>query len=143
MTIIRDRLFIDKDDRKLYDKLDDEALFKKKSKREQFLFAMSVGFKNSVKVSFESRDGLFHAADLKPADEALIKAIALMASDNNFEILSNKDELFTIAEQYAHGGIRILIDKIEAMSYGSYEVPYEKDLVDAFCNLNIEASETH
>jgi len=134
----RDRLFIDREDRKLYDKLDNEDLFKNKSRKEHFLYAMAIGFKNNVMLPFESKDGLFRTTDLRPDDEALIKTLALITKDNNFEILSNKDEMFTIAEQYAHGGIRIIIDKIESTPFGSYELHCEKDLFDTFNELNIE-----
>ncbi len=134
----RDRLFMDKDDRKLYEKLETEELFLNKSKREHFLYAMAIGFKNNVRFPLESKDGLFHTTDLRPEDESLIKALALITTDNNFEILSNKDEMFTIAEEYARGGIRLIIDKIESMPLGSYELHCEKNLFDTFNEFNIE-----
>ena len=134
----RDRLFVDKEDRKFYEKLESEDLFLNKSKREHFLYAMAIGFKNNVRLPLESKDGLFHTADLRPEDESLIKTLALVTTDNNFEILSNKEDMYTIAEEYAHGGIRIIIDKIESKPFGSYELHCEKDLFDAFNKLDIE-----
>ena len=124
--------------RKFREKLENEDLFKNKSRKEHFLYAMAIGFKNNVRLPFESRDGLFRTTDLRPEDESLIKALALISTDNNFEILSNKDEMYTIAEEYAHGGIRIIIDKIESTPFGSYELHCEKDLFDTFNALNIE-----
>lgn len=134
----RDRLFVDKEDRKLYDKLDNEDLFKNKSRKEHFLYAAAIGFKNNVRLPVETKEGLFRTTDLRPEDESLIKALALIATDNNFEILANKDELYTIAEEYARGGIRLIIDKIESTPFGTYELHCEKDLFDTFNKLNIE-----
>jgi len=129
---------MDKDDRKLYEKLEDEDLFKNKSRKEHFLYAMAIGFKCNVRLPLESRDGLFRTTDLRPEDESLIKTLALISTENNLEILSNKDEMYTIAEEYAHGGIRLIIDRIDSTPFGAYELHCEKDLFDTFNALNIE-----
>ena len=46
---IADRLYVGKDDKELYDKLVSEWLLRNKTRKEQFLLAMSVGFKNEIR----------------------------------------------------------------------------------------------
>ena len=69
---------------------------------------------------------------------ALINTIAINVSEKEYEVLSNREEVFTIVEEYAHAGIKILIDKIEALPFGSYEKQLEKELFSTFKELNIE-----
>ena len=47
MAKIPDRLDIDKADKKFYDNLTHE-IFLGKERKEQFLFAMAIGFKNGI-----------------------------------------------------------------------------------------------
>ncbi len=124
-----DRLYIDLNSRPLYEKLESEPFFKGKTRKEQFLFAMAVGFKNKIKIPIEKREGIFLTKDLKPEDEALINAIAIFDA-NSIDILLDKAQVFKIVEEYANGGIRILINKIDSIEIGTFEKYFEKDLFD-------------
>lgn len=132
--IIPDRINIDKKDRKLYDdKLDNEELLRfsgrggRRTRKEQFLFALAFGFRNKVKRPLESKEGFFLIKDLHPEDEALLNAVALYDTGNP-EVLSDRKEVFKIAEEYAHAGIKLLVDKIESLEFGSFDKVLEMEL---------------
>jgi len=132
---IPDRFYIDKSDRKLYEKIEEEEMFKGKNRKDEFLFAMAIGFKNKVKPSLKTpKDGFFLTKDLKPEDEALINAMAVWES-NSVDVLSNKEEVFKIAEEYAHGGARILHDSIGSTQFGSFSKQFEKMLHEIYEEL--------
>ena len=128
MPRIPDRINIDKNDRELYNKL--EEVFQGKTRKEQFLFAMAFGFKNDVRRPLKTKEGFFLIKDLRPEDEALLNALAMFRSGP--EILSNKEEAFRMAEEYAHAGVKILADEIKSSSFGSFAKKFEKELFELF-----------
>ncbi|MHC4477704.1 MAG: hypothetical protein ACYTEL_18820 [Planctomycetota bacterium] len=140
----RDRINIDKKDRALYKKLDGEEMLKFKDsggsrvRKEQFLFAMSFGFRNGAKRPLESNEGFVLIQNLQPKDEALMIAIAIHDT-KSVSVLSDRAEVLRIAEEYAHAGIRLLVDKIESASFGSFEKRFEKDLHEMYEGLNAGA----
>lgn len=141
MSNIPDRIDIEKGERDtLYDNID---IFKNKSRKEQFIFAMAIGYKNKVKRKLETREGFFLIKDMRLDDEALINAIAINDT-NSVEVLANKEDVFRIAEEYAHAGIKLLFDKIESTQFGSFEKQFEKELFDAYNELDLgEDCEKH
>lgn len=137
MPRMPDRINIDKNDRALYDdELDtvDWLRFRdrggERTRKEQFLFAMAIGFKNDVRRPLKTKEGFFLIKDLRPEDDALINALAMFKEGP--EVLSNKEEVFGIAEEYAHAGIKILADEIKSSSYGSFTKKFEKELFELF-----------
>lgn len=138
MAKFPDRLYIDKSDRKLYD--DDTLnieIFSGKTRKEQFLFAMAVGFKNKIKRSLDSREGFFLAKDMHSEDEALLDAVAL--HDKGYaEILSDREEVFKIAEEYAHAGIKLLSNEVTSGQPGSYIKKFEVELFTLLSSLDQE-----
>ncbi|MEM3485042.1 MAG: hypothetical protein QXI12_05425 [Candidatus Methanomethyliaceae archaeon] len=128
MTKVPDRLNIDKADRELYDHDAMSEIFEGKTRKEQFLFAMAMGFKNQVKRSLESKEGFFLAKDMNPGDEALIDAVAI--HDSGPDVLANREEVFRIAEEYAHAGIRLLYDRVTSSQPGSFYKRFEIELFD-------------
>lgn len=136
MPAKRDRIFIDKEDRPHYDRLENDDMFKGKSKKEQFIFAMSIGVKNNIKQPLNNRDtgGFFWLKDARPEDEALMNAVALL-EDDSASILSDKDKVYKIAEEYAHAGIKLLADKIESIQFGSFYKQFEGELHEFYNTL--------
>lgn len=135
MAQISDRLNIEKGEREnLYDKIN---LFKEKSRKEQFLFAMTIGFKNKVKRALKTKNGFFLIKDMRPEDEALLNVVAIYDT-NSVEVLSNKEEVFKIAEEYAHAGVKLLYDKIESTQSGTFEKQFEKELFDIYKELDLD-----
>jgi len=130
MASAPDRLYIDTNDRDLYDKILSELeLFQGKNRKEQFLFAMSFGFANDTRIQLKKKEGFFLMKDLKIEDETLINAVSLYHEDD-VDILSNKSQVYTVAEEYAHAGIKLLADRIASVEYGSFWKQLEKDLCE-------------
>ena len=133
MAAIPDRVYIDKEDRALYEKVENANVleFKKKGRKEQFLLAMAIGFENKVRSHLGARDGLFLIKDLRTQDDALMNAIAVYET-NSPDVLSDKEEVFKIAEEYAHAGIKLLVDKIETTEFTSFHRQFEKELHETY-----------
>ena len=135
MPEIPDRINIDKKDRDLYNKLDNEVMLKSKggarTRKEQFLTAMAIGFKNKVRRPLDSKDGFVLLKDLHSDDMALINSISIYETES-VEVLSDIGKVFNIAEEFAHGGIRLLVDKIDSISHGSFEKQFEKEICDLY-----------
>ena len=132
----QDRLFIDKEDRKLYSRLNSEDMLNEKSRdrKEQFIFALSYGFKNNVKRPLVNKEGFIRSDYLTEFDQALIKAVAIYDS-KSIDILNSINDIYTIAEQYAHAGIKLLVDKIEQSSLVSFDKLLEKEIGSAWTIL--------
>jgi hypothetical protein len=136
MTSIPDRLWIEESDRELYVKIEEETdLFEKKTRKEQFIFAMSYGFYNKTRIPLNKRNDLFLAKDLKHEDEGLINAIAV-SEMGCLEIISDKNTTYSIAEEYAHAGIRLLYEKIDSTEFGTFWKHLEKDLAESFKSID-------
>ncbi len=122
-----DRLFIEKGEReKLYDKIE---IFGEKSRKEQFLFAMAFGFKNKIKRPLGTKEGFFLTKDLRVEDEALMDIVAVYDT-GSADILSDRGEVFKIAEEYAHAGIHLLHEEISSIEYGSFNKYFERYLYE-------------
>jgi len=142
MSGVPDRINIDKKDRELYNKLDQEEILRHKDKggrrtrKEQFLIAMAIGFRNKIRRPLESKEGWFLIKDLKSEDEALIDSISVY-STHSVDVLSNREEVFRIVEEYAHAGIRLLVDKIFSISHGSFEKQFENELNNMYSEMRL------
>jgi hypothetical protein len=136
MAMAIDRLAVDEKDRELYDRLKTTDIFEGKTRKEQFLFALAVGFGRGVKRPLQNRDRFFFAKDMTPGDEALLSAVAATDADS-LEVLPDRARVFRIAEEYAHAGIRILADEIESTQYGTFEKHLEKQLHDMYDQISL------
>ena len=131
-----DRVCIDKYDRDLYNKIKEEDIFSGKTAKELFLAAMAFGFKNNTRRPLKNREasGYLRTEYLSIEDRALIYAVALQEAHSE-DVLSDKEEVFSIAEEFAHGGIRILHDAITSVQLGSFDKQFEKMLHESYEEL--------
>jgi hypothetical protein len=136
MTVAIDRLFVDENDRELYDRLETTDMFAGKTRKEQFLFSLAVGFSRGIKRPIQKREGFFLAKDMTLDDEALFSAVAASDADS-VEVLPDRAKVFRIAEEYAHAGIRILVDEIDSTQYGTFEKNLEKQLHDMYDRIGV------
>ena len=125
----QDRLYIAKDDRQMYDRLEAEWILQGKTKKEQFFLAMVVGFRHGSPRPFDQREEFFLRKDLRPEDEAIMDAIALQAKGGCLDILANRPGVLQIAQEFAHAGIRVLADEFGTVAFGTFDKKFEKDLV--------------
>jgi len=122
-----DRIYVGKNDRDdLYAPFFEQT-FKGKTRKEQFFFAMAIGFKNGVKHPLKAKNMLFLSKDLNEEDNALLNAVA-MFDKKTPDILANQVEVFKIAEEYAHAGIKLLIEKMKSVQFGTFEKQFELDI---------------
>lgn len=131
MASIQDRLYVGRGDTELYDNLKREWILQGKTRKEQFLLAMAYGFKNGLRRPLEHKEEFFLRKDLKTEDEALFYTLAIQ-SEGKLEVICDKERVFTIAQEYAHAGIRLLDGEIAGTSFGSFEKKFEKSLFEAF-----------
>lgn len=136
MSTVPDRINIDKGDRSLYQKVVDENIlqFKEKDRKDQFLFAMAIGFANRVRRPLATKEGFFRTEYLRPEDEALICATAL--HEGNIEILADKEKVFQVAEEYAHAGIKLLVDELEGPGFANFSKRLERELYETYEKLS-------
>ena len=127
MSKIPDRLYIDKTDKELFDSEILNEVFSGKDNKDKFLFAMSIGFRNDLKYTLQSREGYVRAEYLQLNDEALIDSLAIYDSQS-VDVISDRERVFKIAEEYARGGIRLLYDKLTSSQPGSYIKKLESEL---------------
>lgn len=126
-----DRLYVDKKD------LDDWKRLKEKDSpfagcdnKDVFIAAMVVGYHEGSKVELGkgSKEGYFFSDNLKPDELALIRAIAV-SEKGSLNVLLDEQKVFSIAEQYATGGVKLLKNKVFSGEYGSYAKKLESDLL--------------
>jgi len=136
-----DRLFVGKRDRELYDH---DAIAREigagRTRKEQFLFAMAIGFKNKLKRPLDAREGggFFLAKDLHPKDMALLDAVAI-CDTGSADVLMDGEAVFRIAEEYAHAGIKLLYDEVTSGQPGSFWKRLECELFDLAKGLEVAA----
>lgn len=129
-------LDIRKSDRKDYDLLKDkDSPFAGKGNKELFLMAMIIGFRNGTRVKLDTRDTFARIEYLNSKEKSIIKAIAV-AEDGDLNVLLDKKKFYSIAEEYAAGGIKLLKKKVFGGEPGSYFKKLESDLLDDFKKID-------
>ena len=126
-----DRLYIRKSDRVEYSRLlEKDSPFKEKENKDLFMMAMVVGFHAGTRIGLDKKEGFIMVHYLNPKEESIIKAIAV-AEEGSLDVLLDKKSVYSIAEEYAAGGIKLLKDKVFS-GYGSYVKKLESELVEGF-----------
>ena len=127
-----DRLYIRKSDRKDYDRLlEKDSPFVGKENKDLFMMALITGFHEGTRIKLDKREGFFLLYHLNDKENSIIKAIAV-AKEGDLNILLDKKKIYSIAEEYATSGIKLLKDKVFSGGYGSYIKKLESELIDEF-----------
>lgn len=127
----RDRLFVEKEEVnnfKLLREEKDSPLYRKENK-DVFIMAMMMGLKNGVRLPLKSKEGFIREDYLNNDEKSIIKAIAVNAEEN-LSVLLDSDKIYQIAEEYAAGGIKYLVDSVFKKQYGSYTTRLESELIE-------------
>jgi len=133
-----DRLFAEKDQLnnfKLLKNEKDSPLYGKAYK-DIFIMAMLVGVKNGSRIPLKNKEEITREEYLNDDDKSIIKAISVNAEEN-LTVLLNWEKIYQIAEEYALGGIKSLVDSIYGKQHGSYISKLETELFDICENSNI------
>ncbi len=96
--------------------------------------AMLLGLEESTRTALRKKDGWIFIDYLSEEELSIIKAIAVFEM-GNLNILLDKDKMFTIAEEYAATGIRLLKERVFSGGYGTFAKKFESDLVTVFENV--------
>jgi ribosomal protein S17 len=130
-----DRFSVEKKDRDDWNRLKDkDSPFSGSDNKDIFLAAMITGYHEKVKFELKTKDGYFFSDNLKPQEEALVKAIAV-SETGSLNVLIDEERVFEIAEQYATGGLSILKNRVFSGEYGSYAKKLETELLREFSNI--------
>jgi hypothetical protein len=124
-----DRLYVDRRDLDDFNRLKEkDSPFAGSQNKDVFLAAMVTGYHEGGRVPLKTREGYFMRSYLKDPELALIRAIAI-AEENSLNVLLDEQKVFSIAEEYAAGGIQLLKAKVFGEGYGSYSKKLEGELL--------------
>jgi len=126
-----DRLYVEKSAINDYDQLKGkDSPFYGRENKELFIAAMTLGFHENSKKDLSKKEGFVRTEYLTDEEKSLIKAIAI-AEEGNLNVLLDKKRVFSIAEEYAAGGIKLLKERVFE-EFGSYAKRLESELVKIF-----------
>lgn len=124
-----DRLYVDKKDIADFNRLKDkDSPFAGSQNKDVFLAAMIIGYHEGSRLELKRKEGYVREEYLTDEDLALIRAIAI-SEDGNINVLLDKQKTFSIAEEYATGGIKLLKARAFSGEYGSYAKKLESELL--------------
>jgi hypothetical protein len=124
-----DRFFVERKDFDDFNRLKEkDTPFAGARSHDIFLAAMVVGYHEGCRIEIRNREGYFHEKDLSKEEAALVRAIAV-AEEGSLRVLLDKQKVYSIAEQYATGGISLLKAKALSGEYGSYAKKLESELL--------------
>lgn len=128
-----DRIYVDKKDLEDFRKLVKEKYspFADCQNKEIFLAAMIIGYHEGGRIPLKSKEGFFRKEYLSDEEHALIRAVAV-SSEGSLNVLLDEQKVYSIAEEYATGGIALLKARVFSGEYGSYAKKLESELLRTF-----------
>ncbi len=128
-----DRLYIRKNDLADFENLKKEkdSSFSGRENKEIFIMAMAYGFYNKSKIPLDKKEGYIREEYLNDDERSIIKAIAVY-DEGDLNVLLNPPKVYSIAEEYAAGGIKYLKGEVFDKRGGSYIKKLEARLVEEF-----------
>ena len=127
-----DRLYIRKRYEAEFDELRDKLSVDAKN---VFLMAMALGFLHEDKERLDSKKEVVLAQVIKE-EEPLMATIAVYDVEN-LNVVLDKATIYSIAEEYASGGLKYLKDDVLRETFGSYIKRLEDQLVTHYKKLKI------
>ena len=114
----RDRIYINDSHHEIYkdlitEKKDSPQPFK--TMKDLFLFATLVGYRCGERIILEKEIGIFTWAQFSAQEEVPVLRALAIAETGDVDVLANQDELLTIAEEYANGGIVEIQEQVAEM----------------------------
>lgn len=127
-----DRFYVEKKDFETFNSLKEKGSpFAGAHSKDIFMAAMVTGYNEKCSIELKSKEGYFHEKDLTREDAALIRAIAV-TEEGELNVLLDKQKVYSIAEQFAKGGISLLKAKVSSGEYGSYAKKLASELLRAY-----------
>lgn len=116
--IQRDRIHIDESHHDLYKELTTEredAFQPFKTMKDLFLLATFVGYRRGERIRLEKRKDIFAWARFSAQEDVPVLRALAITETGDVSVLANQDELLTIAEEYANGGIVEIREQVAEM----------------------------
>jgi len=134
-----DRVYCD--DLKEYQVLrEDASFFQKGGNPEIFIMAMAMGFKKGIKTPLKKgKEGVVRLTYFKEEHISMIKAIAVIDA-KSAEILSDEEKIYSIAEEYANTGIKLLKPLLISTDSVSYIKKLASELLENIKDNNVSTS---
>lgn len=134
---VPDRLYIRKVDVESYKLLAKErsSFLNGKENKELFIMAMVYGFLRGNRLKLDKKEGFIREEYLKDEYRTVMKALA-MKEEGGLEVLLNPQKVYSIAEEYAAGGIGYLKNDVFNKKQGSYVKRLEELLVELYDKIN-------
>lgn len=127
-----DRIYVDKRDLDDFNKLKEKGSpFENSQNKDVFLAAMVVGYHEGGRIGLKNKEGYVREEYLTDEERTLIRAIAVSA-EGDLNVLLDEQKVYSIAEEYAAGGISLLKMRILSGEYGSYVKKLESELLHVF-----------
>ena len=114
----RDRIYINESHHEIYkdltaEKEDSPQPFK--TMKDLFLCATLVGYQRGERMPLEKGIGIFAWAQFSAQEDVPVLRALAIAETGDVNVLANQDELLTIAEEYANGGIVEIQEQVAEM----------------------------
>jgi len=126
------RLHIENNDLEFFQKSKILNIMEPSDRTEQFLIVMALGYNLGSKTKLVGKKALILEDSIKKDQLALMNIVAIDECDD-IKMISNKKEVFNIAEQYANTGIKYL-QKIENESQYDEEIAKFESIVNKAYN---------
>lgn len=101
---------------------------------DQFVVAMSIGYNLGSKTPLNGTKSLILESSISEDNLALLNIVAI-ADTGDVKIISNKKQVFKIAEQYANTGIKYLQNMEKGTQYGEASDNFEEIVNSAYEDL--------
>lgn len=128
-------LNIRESDRKHYDRLSQDGPFSGQGNKVLFMTAMIIGFLKGNRVKLDKKKDYIRTEYFREEEKLVIKAIAVCES-GDLKVLADRKEVYSIAEEFAAGGIGILIEDVCGPQYGTFVKRFESQLVNEFAKMD-------
>ncbi|KXB08207.1 hypothetical protein AKJ58_00635 [candidate division MSBL1 archaeon SCGC-AAA385D11] len=131
-----DRVYIDESDKEDYKDLleDSNSPLEGTGNPDVFLLAAVTGFRKGERIELDSKYGWARTEYFDDKAKSVIKAIAV--AEEGLDVLLDKKKVYSIAEEYATTGVKLLKNDIFGRKYGTYIKELESDLKDIFESLS-------
>lgn len=129
-------LYVEQETKKLFNELLDKGPLKGIGNKNIFILAVVYGYKKGTRIKIKKKESFTRMEYLNKEDKSLLYSIAIKEKES-LDILNNKNELYSIVEEYANAGIKIIESEIKGKDYGDYNKRLEDGLYDIVNELNL------
>jgi len=105
-----------------------------KDRKDLFLLSMCIGYHSGSRIKtseWGKKETYVRLEYLNESEKSMINALSI-AEEGNLEVLFDMKKVYSLAEEYAAGGINILLDMVLSGGYGSFSKRLESKLLEQY-----------